>query len=1704
MLSTRSRLAAALLVLTVSLIVTATAWGAISVDVTTAMDQGSAKNTVSTSVFSTASGNELLLAFIAADCTSSPNTTVTQVAGGGLTWALVERTNVQKGTAEIWRAFAPSALSGVTVTATLSQKVDSSITVMSFSGVNTSGTNGSGAIGAVGSGNADPGAPTATLVTTANGSLVLGVGNDWDHAIARTLGPNQTMVHQLLATVADTYWVQRQSSTTSLSGTSVSINDTAPTSDRYNLAIVEILAAAGGATAGSISGTISPAANGSGATITLSQSGTTVATTTVGAAGTYSFSSVVNGTYTVTPSNAGYVFAPSSQSVTVNGASITGVNFTASLQTWSIQGNISPSSSGTGATVALTQGSTTIATTTVGAAGTYSFSSVVNGTYTVTPSNAGYVFAPSSQSVTVNGASITGVNFTASLQTWSIQGNISPSSSGTGATVALTQGSTTIATTTVGAAGTYSFSSVVNGTYTVTPSNAGYVFAPSSQSVTVNGASITGVNFTASLQTWSIQGNISPSSSGTGATVALTQGSTTIATTTVGAAGTYSFSSVVNGTYTVTPSNAGYAFAPSSQSVTVKGASITGVSFTASLQTWSIQGNISPSSSGTGATVALTQGSTTVATTTVGAAGTYSFSSVVNGTYTVTPSNAGYAFAPSSQSVTVKGASITGVSFTASLQTWSIQGNISPSSSGTGATVALTQGSTTVATTTVGAAGTYSFSSVVNGTYTVTPSNAGYAFAPSSQSVTVNGAPVTGINFTASALPTYSISGMISPSANGSGATVTLSGTASATTTADTSGAFRFSGLANGPYTVTATKAGFAISPASQPVSVNNAPVTGVNFTATLGLALDVVAYGDTNSPSITAITSAFATTASNELLLAFISADSTASPNTTVTQVAGGGLTWALVERTNVQKGTAEIWRAFALSALSGVTVTATLSQKVDSSITVVSFTGVNTSGTNGSGAIGAVGSGNADPGAPTAALVTTVNGSLVLGVGNDWDNAIARTLGPGQAMVHQFLANVGDTYWVQRESNATSLSGTSVTLNDSAPTSDRYNLTIVEVLPVAAGTVGTYGIFGTLSPSALASGATVTLSGTASGTTTADGSGNYGFSGLSNGSYTVTPSKSGYSFSPGAQSATINGANVAVNFTVSSSPPPVAVSISPTSASVTTGGTQQFTATLQNTSNTAVTWQVNGVTEGNTTTGTISSSGLYAGPGTVPNPATVTVTAISQADPSKSASAQMTITPQAPVSVTISPASATVTTSGIQQFTGTVQNTGNTAVTWSATGGTVSSSGFYTAPGTAGSYTVTATSVVDTSKSASATVTVTSSASSPVLLGDQNVESQADSVSVGQAQAFQATANASGSVQSLVIYLDSTSTSSEVMAGLYADAGGQPGALLSQGSSTQLLSGAWNPILLPATSVVAGTPYWIAILGTGSGTPVLRSATTGCPGESSSQTSLLALPANWSGGGGTPACPLSVFADSGQVIFFDGFAGTTLGSAWTVISRHGEYSQNETECNVPQMVTVDNGLTITTEAQSATCGDYFTLPSSWPYITGDIQWATFNFTYGTVEIEAKFPTVGTSLWPATWMLSTNCQYTNPLTGSTGITIDGYNCPNLGSEGYAEIDMTECFGDNWCQLNAFNPSEVSSCNHSYTVDTNWHLFKTVWNASSISQYLDGNLMATCNQTISSPMFLIIQTQTGGVGGTPNNSLLPAALVVDYVKVTQP
>jgi len=102
---------------------------------------------------------------------------------------------------------------------------------------------------------------------------------------------------------------------------------------------------------------------------------------------------------------------------------------------------------------------------------------------------------------------------------------------------------------------------------------------------------------------------------------------------------------------------------------------------------------------------------------------------------------------------------------------------------------------------------------------------------------------------------------------------------------------------------------------------------------------------------------------------------------------------------------------------------------------------------------------------------------------------------------------------------------------------------------------------------------------------------------------------------------------------------PPGIAVSIAPTSANTRLGASQQFTPTVTGTSNTSVNWLVNGVANGNTTTGTISSAGLYQAPAAMPNPNTVTVKAVSAADSSATSSIVVTLENPAPVLSSVTP---------------------------------------------------------------------------------------------------------------------------------------------------------------------------------------------------------------------------------------------------------------------------------------------------------------------------------------------------------------------------------------------------------------------------------------------------------------------------------
>jgi len=175
----------------------------------------------------------------------------------------------------------------------------------------------------------------------------------------------------------------------------------------------------------------------------------------------------------------------------------------------------------------------------------------------------------------------------------------------------------------------------------------------------------------------------------------------------------------------------------------------------------------------------------------------------------------------------------------------------------------------------------------------------------------------------------------------------------------------------------------------------------------------------------------------------------------------------------------------------------------------------------------------------------------------------------------------------------------------------------------------------------------------------------------------------------------------------------------------SVPVGQTAQFAASVANSSNQAVTWQVNGVTGGDATHGMISTTGLYTAPATIPNPTAVTVTAVSQANASASASTAVTVGPTATVS--ISPSAATLPASAPLTFTANVNGVPSTAITWQvngvtggdATHGMITTAGVYTAPvnpPAGGAVTITA---VDQGGNGSSTAPVTIGFSNASLHG-------------------------------------------------------------------------------------------------------------------------------------------------------------------------------------------------------------------------------------------------------------------------------------------------------------------------------------------------------------------------------------------------
>lgn len=198
--------------------------------------------------------------------------------------------------------------------------------------------------------------------------------------------------------------------------------------------------------------------------------------------------------------------------------------------------------------------------------------------------------------------------------------------------------------------------------------------------------------------------------------------------------------------------------------------------------------------------------------------------------------------------------------------------------------------------------------------------------------------------------------------------------------------------------------------------------------------------------------------------------------------------------------------------------------------------------------------------------------------------------------------------------------------------------------------------------------------------------------------------------------------------------SPTVSSVTVSPATPSVTGGATQQFAAVVAGTNNPGqgVTWSASA--------GTINASGLFTAPAATGASQSITVTATSTVDGTKSGTATVTVpaTGAPPVTytgVSVSPSTATVVGLATQQFSATVSGTGafSTTVTWSVDGagnGTINSSGLYTAPAAG----VSARNVVVRATAANGTTSGTAAVTVPAATGAGSFVTEAMVNNAGQ----------------------------------------------------------------------------------------------------------------------------------------------------------------------------------------------------------------------------------------------------------------------------------------------------------------------------------------------------------------------------------
>jgi hypothetical protein len=217
-------------------------------------------------------------------------------------------------------------------------------------------------------------------------------------------------------------------------------------------------------------------------------------TTVTDGAGGYRLMGLLAGNYTVTVTRDQYVFTPVSRAVTLGPDDAVGVDFEGRLLTYSLRGRVTEGTVGVAGVEVEAQG----VTVTTDAQGNYVIPNLPNGRYNVTPSLLNYHFQPTSRAADINGADVTGVNFQAIADTFSVSGTITDNAGNRVSGVRVTD-ATGQNVAVSNAAGVYVLSGLRAGTYTLIASRSGYSLDPPSHNVTVPPDQTT-VDFTAYLE----------------------------------------------------------------------------------------------------------------------------------------------------------------------------------------------------------------------------------------------------------------------------------------------------------------------------------------------------------------------------------------------------------------------------------------------------------------------------------------------------------------------------------------------------------------------------------------------------------------------------------------------------------------------------------------------------------------------------------------------------------------------------------------------------------------------------------------------------------------------------------------------------------------------------------------------------------------------------------------------------------------------------------------------------------------------------------------------------------------------------------------------------------------------------------------------------------------------------------------------------